>query len=292
MKYFIKVKLVFLLSCTCFFLFAKDFTRQEKKWIEKYKTFLTEGATIDSVGYYFIYEKKDSVFTLKIFNPDKLVKTHEIRYLDSTMLVKHGIYKEWYDNGNLWKKGKYVYGKKQGIWRYYSHRKNKKLKSAGMFINDKKEGTWTFQDSNIRKITPYKNGEREGIEVTYNKNNTLVRKTLYKSNKIDSVLFEDDSFKIVFPEFKGGKKALIKRIARGIHIPDRVIRHNIKGKIFVIFAIEEDGSIGEIIVCRGLCNSLEKQVVKTIKKLPKFKPAQKGGKPFKMGYQIPITIRY
>ncbi len=288
MKYFLKLKFLFIFICCCSLLFAKDFTRKERKLIEKYQSFLTKGATIDNIGYCFIFEKKDSIFIKKIINPDKLVKTHEIRFWDSNRIVKHGDYKEWYDNGNIWKQGKYIYGKKQGLWRYYSHSKKGKQVEVGIFIDDKKEGIWTWQKENTREITHYKNGEKDGIYECYEKN-LLVKKIIYKSDKVDSVIFEDNMQKSEKPKFRTGEKGLLEIITKKIDYPMYAEINGLQGKVIVNFAVEKDGSIGDIVVLRGVCKSLENKVVKEIKTLPRFKsPGKIGGKAVKMWFQLPI----
>ncbi len=290
MRYFIKAKLVFLLSFACFFLFAKDFTRKERKLIEKYSSFLTKGTQVDSVGYHFICEKKDSTFITKIFNPDKLVKTHEIKYSSAHRILKHGIYKEWYDNGNIWKKGKYLYGKKNGLWRYYSYEKKGKQIETGVFLNDKKEGVWTKQGEKKRTIYHYKNGKKNGLMEVY-KGDSLIEKKLYKDGKVDSIILENKEHKKL-PRYKYGKKALIQKIGKRINFPNEAIRKNIEGKVVIKFVVEKDGTIGEIVVLRGVCKSIEKQAIKAIKRLPKFENGEKDGKPVRVWFKVPLIFKF
>lgn len=54
----------------------------------------------------------------------------------------------YYDNGQLEKKGNYVHGTEKGDWEYYHI--NGQLKEKGSFINygKGKEGNWYFYDEN------------------------------------------------------------------------------------------------------------------------------------------------
>lgn len=111
MRVFIKIILTVLVSGSFYgFTAAKEFTVEEKKLIEKYNQFLDKNFEIEFIDEIMILERKpDSSFVMKIINPDKVVKTHEINYYKNPFL-KHGMLLEWYDNGKIWKKGQYEYG--------------------------------------------------------------------------------------------------------------------------------------------------------------------------------------
>ncbi len=296
MRYFYRTFLVILLfSIVETEVIGKDFTKKEQQLIEKYKPFLTDGSIVEGISKFFILEKIDTVFVAKIINPDKLVITHEIEYWNYLRVVRHGVCKEWYDNGNIWKKGNYVYGKKQGLWRYYSHSENGKLQRAGMFVNDKKEGIWTFQSEDIKEITRYKNGKKEGLFERYDLDNRLLKKVFYKAGEIDSIIFENTYLNEKAPKFRKGYKEyerLLRKISSSVSYPNEAQHKGIEGKVVVEFSVEKDGRIGEVIVLRGVCDALEKQVVKKLKKLPKFeKPGMKEGKPVRCWFHLPLRFR-
>ena len=62
-----------------------------------------------------------------------------------------GNYVEYYDNGSMEKKGRFIKGKKDGIWHYYNE--NGKLLTEGSFKNDVKHGSWIeyFDDGTDNK---------------------------------------------------------------------------------------------------------------------------------------------
>ncbi|PVX51973.1 TonB family protein [Balneicella halophila] len=269
-----------------------SFSPKQKKLIQKYKPFFTKDAQLIYIDYIYIIEKRaDSVLVKKIINPDKLVKTHEIEYHNTYLSTEHGSYTEWYDNGNIWVKGEYHLGKKQGVWRYYSHKNNGKPRKAGTFINDKKEGAWTFQTKNERVITNYKAGKKDGYKERYDSLKNLEYKALYRNDSLINVLIDKNPKKREMPHFKGGDKGILRKIAQKITYPSTVKDKGIEGTVKLKFVVEKDGSIGEVVTLRGVCNSLEKASVRAVKKLPRFKPGELNGKKVSVWYQVPIEFK-
>lgn len=287
MRIFIKIILTVLVSGSFYgFTAAKEFTVEEKKLIEKYNQFLDKNFEIEFIDEIMILERKpDSSFVMKIINPDKVVKTHEINYYKNPFL-KHGMLLEWYDNGKIWKKGQYEYGLKQGLWKYYS-RKGKPMR-AGAFVNGKKEGTWIFQEKNTKEVTHYKNGKKTGFFERYDADGKLCCKELYENDSLVNTILAE---KIIFPKIKGGNKKILKLVSRRITFPKSALRRNIEGKAVFIFTVEKNGEINKIIPARGVCNAIEQKVYKAIKKLPKFTPGMKNGKPIRCNFQIPVKFK-
>ena len=97
-----------------------------------------------------------------------------------------------------------------------------------------------------------------------------------------------------YPEFPGGMTELMKFIQENIRYPKSAAKKGIEGRVICQFTIKKDGSIDHksIIVIRGLHKSLDKEAVRIIKKMPKWKP----GKTYKGGvldckYTIPVTFK-
>lgn len=103
----------------------------------------------------------------------------EKAYLKKTGLLLQGPY-EIKINRYQTEKSSYINGLKNGKTEIY---RNKKLWQTGFFQNDLREGDWNYYnpDGSIHKITPYKNGLREGEERIY-KEGKLVKIIKYRSN--------------------------------------------------------------------------------------------------------------
>jgi len=93
------------------------------------------------------------------------------------------------------------------------------------------------------------------------------------------------------PEFPGGgEAALLKWIAQNTQYPQIAKDMGIKGKVFVQFIIDKDGSVTNVEIVRGVDASLDKEALRVVKSMPKWKPGEQRGKPVKVSFQIPINF--
>ena len=96
------------------------------------------------------------------------------------------------------------------------------------------------------------------------------------------------------PEFPGGMTELTKFIQENMRYPKKAIKKGIEGRVICQFTIKKDGSISteNITIIRSPHKLLNKEAIRLIKKMPKWKPGKnyKGEvKDFK--YTIPITFK-
>jgi protein TonB len=98
----------------------------------------------------------------------------------------------------------------------------------------------------------------------------------------------------IMPEFPGGMKELMKFIQENIRYPKSAAKKGIEGRVICQFTIKKDGSIDHksIIVIRGLHKSLDKEAVRIIKKMPKWKPGEDfNGQAIDCKYTIPVKFK-
>jgi periplasmic protein TonB len=93
------------------------------------------------------------------------------------------------------------------------------------------------------------------------------------------------------PEFPGGDLALRKYIAENIRYPEIAKENGIQGRVFVQFVVNKKGIVEAIKVVRGVDQSLDKEAIRVIKSLPKWKPGQQRGKPVKVSFTVPINFQ-
>lgn len=93
------------------------------------------------------------------------------------------------------------------------------------------------------------------------------------------------------PEFPGGEIELLKYINEHVVYPEVAKENNIQGRLTVQFCVKADGSIGEIIVLRGVDPELDNEARRVISELPKFKPGKQGGKAVPVWYTVPINFQ-
>jgi protein TonB len=94
------------------------------------------------------------------------------------------------------------------------------------------------------------------------------------------------------PEFPGGMKALMKYLADNIKYP-RISRDNkSQGRSTVRFTVNVDGSISDAEIVRSAGDIyLDKEALRVISEMPKWKPGKKNGKPVRVKYVLPVNFR-
>jgi periplasmic protein TonB len=92
------------------------------------------------------------------------------------------------------------------------------------------------------------------------------------------------------PEFPGGEAALRRFIANSIKYPQIAQENGIQGRVYVQFVVDRDGSITNASVARGVDPSLDKEALRVVNSLPKWKPGLQRGKPVKVSYTVPINF--
>lgn len=102
---------------------------------------------------------------------------------------------------------------------------------------------------------------------------------------------EDTPFVVVedMPTFPGGN--VQKWISKNVKYPPLAAENGIQGKVYIQFVIEKDGSITDVKVVRGVDSSLDKEAVRVIQAMPKWKPGKQRGKPVRVSYTLPINFQ-
>lgn len=93
------------------------------------------------------------------------------------------------------------------------------------------------------------------------------------------------------PEFPGGQQAILKYLSESIKYPVDAQEKGIQGRVSCSFVIQKDGSITGIEVIRGVDPSLDKEAIRVIRAMPKWKPGRQRGKVVAVKYTVPVTFR-
>lgn len=92
------------------------------------------------------------------------------------------------------------------------------------------------------------------------------------------------------PEFPGGQLALRNFLATSVKYPVIAQENGIQGKVFVNFVVAKDGTITNAKIARGVDPALDKEALRVVNSLPKWKPGKQGGKPVRVSYTVPINF--
>jgi len=96
---------------------------------------------------------------------------------------------------------------------------------------------------------------------------------------------------ITQPEFKGGIEKMYKYISDNFEYPDEAKKRSVNGKMEVEFTVEKSGDITYVGILKGLDYSIDDEVLRLLKAMPRWTPATKNGVPVRYRVSMPITIR-
>lgn len=93
------------------------------------------------------------------------------------------------------------------------------------------------------------------------------------------------------PEFPGGPEALNSFLSKEIQYPEVARNNGIMGTVLVEFVVEKDGRVSNAKVKVPLFPDCDKEAVRGVMAMPKWKPGKNMGKPVRCFYQVPVTFR-
>lgn len=136
-------------------------------------------------------------------------------------------------------------------------------------IKDKKLGAETIKGDPDAELTvePVGNGPADVVEDT----------NIYSSAGIE-----------VKPDFPGGIEKFYKYVGNNYRAPEE---EGLKGKVYVTFVVEKDGSLTDIKVIRDIGYGTGQEAIRVLKKCPKWNPGEQNGKKVRVLYSLPITIQ-
>lgn len=176
-----------------------------------------------------------------------------------------------------------------------------KIVKNGTVQNQQRKSTETIQyvydkQGNWIKKMHYEDGKlKEWIEreisyavsdSDYSKNMEEIKRMEVGSQaKRKRVLTEENA------QFPGGDYACFNWLSEHIHMPAEAMENGIQGRVIVNFIIECDGSISCVRIVRGVSEALDKEALRVVKSMPKWKPAMQDGQPVRSEFTLPIMFR-
>ena len=104
---------------------------------------------------------------------------------------------------------------------------------------------------------------------------------------------EQTIFEVVenMPDFPGGQAALMQYLAKNIKYPTIAQENGTQGRVIVQFVVNKDGSIVDAKVVRSVDPYLDKEALRVINTMPKWKPGMQRGKPVRVKFTVPVMFR-
>lgn len=92
------------------------------------------------------------------------------------------------------------------------------------------------------------------------------------------------------PEFPGGTAALYNYLRNNTRYPEVARLNGIKGTVTVSFIVNEDGSVSDVKVKRGIGGGCDEEAARVVRNMPNWKPGKQGGVPVRVIYSIPMNF--
>jgi protein TonB len=93
------------------------------------------------------------------------------------------------------------------------------------------------------------------------------------------------------PEFPGGNTAMMKFLSENIKYPVIAQENGIQGRVICNFVVERDGSITDVQVVRGVDPSLDREAMRVINEMPRWKPGKQRGQAVRVRFTLPVVFR-
>jgi protein TonB len=90
------------------------------------------------------------------------------------------------------------------------------------------------------------------------------------------------------PEFPGGIEKFYQFVGKNYQAPEE---EGLKGKVYVTFVVEKDGSLTDIKVLRDIGYGTGKEAIRVLNKCPRWLPGEQNGKKVRVLYSLPIAIQ-
>lgn len=93
------------------------------------------------------------------------------------------------------------------------------------------------------------------------------------------------------PEFPGGMAALTNYVQNKIKYPSVAQKNGVQGRVVVSFVVEKDGSVLKANILKGVDPYLDKEALRVVLSMPKWKPAMQAGKKVRCKLTVPVNFK-
>lgn len=244
-------------------------------------------------------ECTDGRYIEKTYYPENKTITNLVTFSSFERTEKHGLYEKRWDDGTLIISGHYHRNVKNGKWQ-------EEFRYIGDYVNDEMQGIWNVynKDSAITATYNYLNNKLHGKSFIYDSLGKITKTFIYEHGKLlnsDSIPEPKNIIRARFPgcEELGldviatkacAEKKLLEFINLNIKYPKKARNLGIEGKTLTRFTIDVDGYIVDIKVLNGISEDIKEEVLRIIKKMPKWIPGTKNDKRVNMYFNMPINF--
>jgi antitoxin component YwqK of YwqJK toxin-antitoxin module len=304
-------------------LISSQFLHSQK--IEKFYNYRwTEVTNAAKARFYAIIENKDTVWQRQDFYIQEARLQMSGYYKEAECKIEHGEFSWYHPNGLLQTRGRYVNGKKNGVWLSFH---SNGMMSDSVFYNENggvvgtrlgwhangmmADSTMINPDGSGVSIYWWENGnpsaagryaagfKRQGKWQYFHSNGQLASLETYNNGQlVDKEYFDekgnkqsDTTNRDREASFPGGLAAWQKYLQKNLYFPSQYkLTNTDEAVVMVRFAVNEDGSVSEPAVTISLHPDFDKIALDVIRRSPKWQPAISHNRKIKEYHSQPITF--
>ena len=108
------------------------------------------------------------------------------------------------------------------------------------------------------------------------------------------VVAEDDEIFIAVdqqPEFEGGYEAMMAFIKQNMQYPTNARHMKVEGTVHVSFVVSKTGEISDVRVLRGFMTECDKEAVRVVGVMPRWKPGKQNGRNVNVRFILPLKFK-
>ena len=136
----------------------------------------------------------------------------------------------------------------------------------------------------------FRENDKNYQEKSNSKDDALTVESQKPESHDDSKLYDIGNVQIA-PEYRGGQKALAMFLASRLRYPAKARENRIQGKVYIGFVIENNGSLSEFKVIRGIGSGCDEEAIRVLKLSPNWKAGIMNGSPVRTSYTLPISFQ-
>jgi TonB family protein len=89
----------------------------------------------------------------------------------------------------------------------------------------------------------------------------------------------------------GGMAKFFEYLGANTKYPDSAVKKRIEGKVFVTFVVEQDGSLTDVKILRGVSPDINAEAIRVVSSAPKWKPGIQNGRAVRVQYSMAISFK-
>ena len=93
------------------------------------------------------------------------------------------------------------------------------------------------------------------------------------------------------PVFRNGNADLMRYLSENIKYPTVSAEQGVQGRVVVQFVVGVHGEILNPVVVKSVDPYLDKEAIRVISSMPKWKPGKQRGKAVRVKYTVPVVFR-